>query len=184
MNLDLDGRVAYLAGPAGGALDACAAALKAEGVQINKTDATVADIVVAQAQPRPSIDLLSLEGPQDLYTAWDDVLAAVTGYRAAIEHMSRAGRGRLIFIGSAQAKSVNSQADELAAIVSLGVLGLHKVVTAEVGPQNITANAVLRGGSATDEDIANAVTFLASAGAGYLSGVAITVDGGAGSGVF
>jgi 3-oxoacyl-[acyl-carrier protein] reductase len=184
VNLDIDGRIAYLTGPGDGALDACAAALRAEGARIDRTDPGTADIVVAEARRHPNVDLLSIDGSEDLYDAWEDLLAAVTGYRAAIDHMSQGGWGRLIFIGSAQAKSVDSESDELSAVVSLGMLGLNKVVTGEMGRNNITANAVLRGGSATDTDVANAVTFLASAGAGYLSGVTITVDGGSGSAVF
>jgi 3-oxoacyl-[acyl-carrier protein] reductase len=43
---------------------------------------------------------------------------------------------------------------------------------------------VLRGGVSTDDDVAAAVAFLCSEGAGYLTGVTITVDGGVGSAVF
>ena len=43
---------------------------------------------------------------------------------------------------------------------------------------------MLRGGAADADDIAAAVAFLCSEGAGYMSGVTITADGGEGSGVF
>jgi NAD(P)-dependent dehydrogenase (short-subunit alcohol dehydrogenase family) len=92
--------------------------------------------------------------------------------------------GRFVWIGSAQAKSVDGDDDEIDAVVSLGIMGLHKVVTGEEAPHNVTANTVLRGGEATDEDVANVVAFLCSSGGGYLSGVTLTVDGGAGSAVF
>ena len=67
--------------------------------------------------------------------------------------------------------------------MSLAMMGLHKVVTGEEAPHNVTANTVLRGGPATDEDVANAVVFFCSQGAGYLSGVTVAVDGGVGSAV-
>jgi enoyl-[acyl-carrier-protein] reductase (NADH) len=89
-----------------------------------------------------------------------------------------------VWVGTAQAKSVDSERDELAAVVSLGMLGLHKVLAVEAGSSAVTANAVLRGGNASDDDVASTVAFLCSEGAAYLSGITITVDGGAGSAVF
>jgi NAD(P)-dependent dehydrogenase (short-subunit alcohol dehydrogenase family) len=74
--------------------------------------------------------------------------------------------------------------DEIDAVVSLAMMGLHKVVTAEEGAHAVTANTVLRGEDADDEDVAHTVAFLCSTGAGYLSGVTLTVDGGAGSAMF
>ena len=66
--------------------------------------------------------------------------------------------GRFVWIGTAQAKALDAGADELDTIVSLGMMGLHKVIAHEEGPQNVTANAVLRGGDATDEDVWEAAT--------------------------
>jgi NAD(P)-dependent dehydrogenase (short-subunit alcohol dehydrogenase family) len=48
----------------------------------------------------------------------------------------------------------------------------------------VTANAVLCGGTATDDDVAAMVAFLCSDGAGYMTGVTVTVDGGVGSAVY
>jgi hypothetical protein len=184
VNFQLDGRSVAICGPSDGALAACTQALVAEGAVLAQSSVATADIVIAEGQRRPDSDLLELTGPDELYAAWDDVTAAVDTFRAAVGHMTQQRWGRLVWIGSAQAKSVDAESDELGAIVSLGMLGLNKVVTGELGPSNITANAVLRGGTATDEQVADAVAFLCSEGASYLSGVTITVDGGSGSAIY
>jgi 3-oxoacyl-[acyl-carrier protein] reductase len=84
-----------------------------------------------------------------------------------------------------------------------GVIGLTKALAKELGPRNITVNAVAPGFVPTDltadlpadlregmlkftplgrfgtvEDIANAVAFLASDEAGYITGQTLSVDGG------
>ncbi|MGX7680233.1 hypothetical protein ACSMXN_15175 [Jatrophihabitans sp. DSM 45814] len=184
MELGLQGRVVSICGSGTSALDACADLLVREGAVIADASEAPADIVVAAGRRQPGSDLLALDGVDDLYHAWDDVLNAVKSYRAALPRMLENQWGRFVWIGTAQAKSVDAEQDELSAIVSLGMLGLHKVVTGEVGRNNITANAVLRGGQATDQDVADTVAFLCSVGAGYLSGVTISVDGGAGSAVY
>ncbi|MDD2819295.1 MAG: hypothetical protein PHN51_10955 [Candidatus Nanopelagicales bacterium] len=188
MDFHLQGKVVSLCGPEQATLDACRKVLEAEGAVVaqSPTDGTfpLADVVIAVGGVRPGSDVLDVSNPDTLYEAWTDVTNAVDAYRSALPRMIDGKWGRFIWIGSAQAKSVDAEADELAAIASLGILGLNKVITGEVGSNGITANAVLRGGTATDEDVANAVTFLCSQGAAYLSGITITVDGGAGSGIF
>ena len=188
MDLQLKGRVVSVIGPVEGTLAACRRVLEGEGAVMAAapTDHVypLADIVIAIGGVRPGSDLLDISDPDDLYSAWDDMTDAVSAYRAALPRMLENKWGRFVWVGSAQAKSVDAQADELAAMTSLGMLGLNKVITGEVGSNGITANAVLRGGVATDEDVANAVTFLCSEGAAYLSGITITVDGGVGSGIF
>jgi len=188
MDLQLKGRVVSVIGPVEGTLAACRRVLEGEGAVIAAapTDHVypLADIVIAVGGVQPGSDLLDISDPDDLYAAWDDMTDAVSAYRAALPRMLENKWGRFVWVGSAQAKSVDAEADELAAMTSLGMLGLNKVITGEVGSNGITANAVLRGGVATDEDVANAVTFLCSEGAAYLSGITITVDGGVGSGIF
>ena len=188
MDLQLKGKVVSVCGPDEAILDACRQALKAEGAVIASPTSEgaypLADAVVAVGGVNPGSDLLEISDPDDLYAAWDDMTNAVSAYRSALPQMLEHKWGRFVWVGSAQAKSVDAEADELAAVTSLGMLGLNKVITGEVGSNGITATAVLRGGVATDEDVANAVTFLCSQGAAYLSGITITVDGGAGSGIF
>jgi NAD(P)-dependent dehydrogenase (short-subunit alcohol dehydrogenase family) len=74
--------------------------------------------------------------------------------------------------------------DEVDAVVTLAMRAINKVISSEAAAANVTANAVLYGGDATDDDVAAATAFLCSEGAGYLTGVTLTVDGGAGSAVF
>ncbi|MDD2857840.1 MAG: hypothetical protein PHU75_04110 [Candidatus Nanopelagicales bacterium] len=188
MDLQLKGRLVSVCGTEEATLAACRRVLEAEGAVIAEAPPggtyPEADVVIAVGTSRPGSDVLAVIDPADLYSAWDDVTNAVDAYRAALPRMLAQQWGRFVWVGSSQAKSVDAEADELAAVASLGMLGLHKVVTGEVGPRGITANAVLRGGAATDEDVADAVTFLCSAGAAYLSGITITVDGGTGSAIF
>ena len=188
MDLELKGRVVSVVGPDESTVATCRRVLSTEGAVMAELPVgdsyPQADVVIAVGGVRPGSDLLEISNPDELYAAWNDVTNAVDAYRAALPRMLANKWGRFIWVGSAQAKSVDAEADELAAVTSLGMLGLNKVVTGEVGSLCITAIAVLRGGIATDEDVALAVTFLCSGGAGYLSGITITVDGGAGSGIF
>jgi hypothetical protein len=183
MDLGLHGRTVFFSGLDDPLLAACGRVLSGEGALL-VSEPRGASVVVAAGRRRPGSDLLAVEDVGDLYDAWRDATEAIDAYRAALPHMIEHKWGRLVWIGTAQAKSVDAEPDELAAIVSLGLLGLHKVLTAEAGPDGVTSNAVLRGGPATDDDIAAAVTFLCSDGAAYLSGVTIAVDGGVGSAVF
>lgn len=181
MDLGLAGRCVVLCGD-DAVLTACAEALAAEGAPAAASPEG-GDIVVAAATRRPGSQLLTAD-EAGLYDAWADVTRAVDAYHAALPRMLGRGWGRFVWIGSAQARSVDADDDELAAVTTLGLQGLHKVLTAESADRGVTANTVLRGGPAGDDDIAAAVAFLCSTGAAYLSGVTLTVDAGVGSGVF
>ncbi len=69
-------------------------------------------------------------------------------------------------------------------MVTLAMRAAGKVLAAEAGPFSVTANSVIHGGNATPDDVAATVTFLCSEGAGYITGVTIAVDGGAGTAMF
>jgi 3-oxoacyl-[acyl-carrier protein] reductase len=186
VDLELGGKVAVVLGADRGIGAASARALEAEGCRlVGPAQLAEADIVVAHGGGRTDGRFLAGEGVEELHAAWDAVVQAVDAYHAALPHMSAQRWGRVVWVGSARAKSLDASADDdLDAMVSLAMMSVHKMVTHESGPTNVTANTVLVGGDATDEDAAATVAFLCSAGAGYLSGVTITVDGGVGSAVF
>jgi len=138
---------------------------------------------------------------------WDIVLdtclkGAFLCTKAALRPMMRQRYGRIINITSVVGLGGNAgQANYSAA--KAGLIGFTKAVAKEVGSRNITVNAVAPGYVPTDltavlpeelvqkaiemtplgrpatpEDIANAVAFLASDEAGYITGQVLSVDGG------
>ena len=122
--------------------------------------------------------------------------------RACLRGMMKAKKGRIISIASVVGVSGNAgQANYAAA--KAGVIGFSKSLAREVGSRGITANVVAPGFIDTDmtralpeaqrtallgqiplnrlgqaEEIAHAVAFLASSGAGYITGETIHVNGG------
>ena len=138
---------------------------------------------------------------------WDDVMAidlkpAFRLSKALLRGMMKARHGRIIQIGSVVGSSGNpGQANYAAAKAAL--IGFSKSLAQEVGSRNITVNCVAPGFIDTDmtkslpeatrdgllarvplgrlglpEDIANAVAYLASPGASYVTGVTLHVNGG------
>ncbi|HEX5587049.1 MAG TPA: SDR family oxidoreductase [Acidimicrobiia bacterium] len=182
MDLGLTGRVALVIAT-GDAGDACTRLLREEGATVVSSPEGAVDIVVAGGHDGPSA-VLDVDSADALHDTWQVVVDSVDVYRRLVPGMAARRWGRLVWIGTAAAKSLDADDDELGAIVSLAMMALHKVVTGEESPENITANTVLRGGDADADDVAAAVAFLCSDGAGYMSGVTITVDGGEGSGMF
>ena len=124
------------------------------------------------------------------------------GCRAAARPMMKGRWGRIINITSVTGLSGNpGQANYAAA--KAGLIGLTKTIAKEFGSKGITSNAVAPGFIETDmtadlgdavsegifkslplrrfgqaQDIASAVSFLASAGGGYVTGQVLVVDGG------
>jgi 3-oxoacyl-[acyl-carrier protein] reductase len=138
---------------------------------------------------------------------WDDILNTnlKSVYRMSklvLRSMMKARDGRIINIGSVVGAMGNAgQANYAAA--KAGMVGFTKALAREVGSRGITVNCVAPGFIDTDmtrslgeaqtealvqqipigrlgrgEDIAAAVAFLASAGAGYITGATLHVNGG------
>ena len=121
--------------------------------------------------------------------------------KSALPHLSKGGR--IINIGSFFADRVPSPVLSVYAASKSALVAFTKGLARELGPKEITVNLVQPGSIDTDmnpahgpfgdtlrqltasgrygvvEDIANAVAFLASAKAQYITGSALTVDGGA-----
>ncbi len=138
---------------------------------------------------------------------WDDVLGTnLTGTflmtQAVMSSMLKARWGRIINISSVVGETGQvGQANYAAS--KAGLIGLTKSLARELASRNITANAIAPGyietamtavldekqresmlahiplgRAGTDADIANAVRFLASDDAGYITGHVLDVNGG------
>jgi 3-oxoacyl-[acyl-carrier protein] reductase len=118
--------------------------------------------------------------------------------RRALRPMIRARYGRVVNIASIVGQRANPGQANYAASKA-GLVAMTKTVAAEVARRGVTVNAVAPGlietemtegigdnllehvparRAGTPEDVAECVRFLASDGAGYVTGVCLTVDGG------
>ncbi len=138
---------------------------------------------------------------------WDDIMATnlksvFRMSRAVLRGMVKARYGRIINISSVVGAMGNAgQANYAAA--KAGIFGFSKSLAREIGSRNVTVNSIAPGFIDTDmtralseaqrealiqhvplnrlgqpEDVAAAVTFLASPAAGYITGSTVHVNGG------
>lgn len=138
---------------------------------------------------------------------WDDVMntnlkGVYNCSKAVMRTMMKQKSGRIVNMASVVGEMGNAgQANYAAA--KAGVIGFTKSLAKEVATRGITVNAIAPGFIATDmtrvlsddqkaemartiplgragqpEDVANAVLFLASEGAAYITGQVLNVDGG------
>jgi len=138
---------------------------------------------------------------------WDDIMQTnLTSIfrlsKAVVRPMMKARTGRIINIGSVVGLTGNPGQTNYSA-AKAAVMGFSKSLAREIGSRNITVNTVAPGFIDTDmtrelpeeqrnalisqiplnklgdpQDIANAVAFLASADAAYITGETINVNGG------
>jgi 3-oxoacyl-[acyl-carrier protein] reductase len=131
-----------------------------------------------------------------------DLTALYRLCRAALRGMTRARKGRIINIASVVGQTGNPGQCNYAA-AKAGIIGFSKALALEVASRGITVNVIAPGFIETDmtraleeaqraalatriplarlgapADVANAVAFLASPGAGYITGETLNVNGG------
>jgi NAD(P)-dependent dehydrogenase (short-subunit alcohol dehydrogenase family) len=161
------------------------------------------DILVNNAGICPTTPVLKIRAAE-----WDKVLAVnLRGTflmaREALQRMEERGRGRIVSIASAAAKTGGLTAGAHYSASKAGVIALTKSLALAAAPYRVNVNAVCPGPTATDmtdawgaetnrafaekipwkeygmpQDIAEAVAFLASDRARYITGEVLDVNGG------
>jgi NAD(P)-dependent dehydrogenase (short-subunit alcohol dehydrogenase family) len=171
-------------------------------------EAELGPVEVLVANAGITDDTLLLRMSEDQFTRVVDtnLTGAYRVAKRAAGRMLRAKWGRMIFISSVVGL-YGSPGQVNYAASKAGLVGIARSITRELGSRNITANVVAPGFVETDmtaelpadrqkayreaiplgrfataDEVAGAVTWLASDTAGYVTGAVIPVDGGLGMG--
>ncbi|WP_285747696.1 beta-ketoacyl-ACP reductase [Lentzea sp. NBRC 105346] len=164
------------------------------------------EVLVANAGITDDTLLLRMSEEQFTRVLDANLVGAFRFAQRASKGMLRKKFGRIVFISSVVGLSGGPGQVNYAASKA-GMIGMARSITAELGSRNITANVVAPGFITTDmtdalpeavrdaalkkipagrygsaDEIAKAVTFLASDDAGYINGAVLPVDGGLGMG--
>jgi 3-oxoacyl-[acyl-carrier protein] reductase len=165
------------------------------------------DVLVASAGQTADGLLMRMDDAQWERMLTTNLTSAFRLTRAVVPSMVRRRTGRLIYVSSIVGL-VGGPGQANYAASKAGLVGLARSVARELGSRGITANVVMPGAIATrlldqagsdrieeitrqiplgrvgtPEEVAEVIRFLASAGASYLSGAVIAVDGGLGMGI-
>jgi NAD(P)-dependent dehydrogenase (short-subunit alcohol dehydrogenase family) len=163
------------------------------------------DVLVTMAGIYPWVEFSEMT--QDLWRKVLDVNlgGTFTCAHAAMPHMKAQGYGRIVTVSSGTVlRGMPGQSAYIAS--KSGIMGFTRVLANEGGPHGVTANCVLPGLMATDqvlrmrddvdaffaavvaeqavkrrgepEDIAEGVAYLASEGAGFVTGQSLYIGGG------
>ena len=159
-------------------------------------DILVNNAGILRLGPLADISLADIDATLDV-----NVRSPIVASKAAIPHLGQGGR--IISIGSLFADRVPAPGLAVYAASKSALVAFTKGLARELGSREITVNLIQPGSIDTDmnpaagpyagelaqlavtgrygtgEDIANAVAFLASAKAQYITGATLTVDGGA-----
>jgi 3-oxoacyl-[acyl-carrier protein] reductase len=174
---------------------AVTAAVEQVVTELGRIDILVSNAGIFEGGP---LEALTVEQADRLWAV--NVRAAFVGAQAAARHMGEGGR--IIMIGSALTERVPVPGLTLYGMSKAALTGLARGLARDLGPRGITVTVVHGGLIDTDmnpadgpgaeflrtlpalgrygvaEDIAAAVAHLAGASSRYITGTAITVDGG------
>jgi 3-oxoacyl-[acyl-carrier protein] reductase len=164
------------------------------------------EILVANAGITKDMLLLRMTAESFTEVIEANLVGAFRVAKRATQGMLRARKGRIIFMSSVVAM-LGSAGQANYAASKAGLIGLARSMARELGSRSITVNvvapgpvdtdmtavlgeeklaeltaAVPLGRTATTEEIAGVVGFLAGEAAGYITGAVIPVDGGLGMG--
>ncbi len=138
------------------------------------------------------------------YESWDlsisrNLTLCFNVTKQALPHMVKGKYGRIVNVSSVTGPIVSNPGEAAYSAAKAGILGMSRALAIEVGVHNITVNSVLPGWIATAsqteseavggdntplkrsaeaEEVANAIVFLASKEASYITGEFLVVDGG------
>lgn len=140
----------------------------------------------------------------ETYESWDlsisrNLTLCFNVTKQALPHMIKGSYGRIVNVSSVTGPIVSNPGEAAYSAAKAGILGMSRAIAIEIGVHNITVNSVLPGWIATasqtegeaaggentpmkrsarPEEVANAIVFLASKEASYITGEALVVDGG------